>query len=307
MKAIFFDRTGRLRSGWRAVMFFIPFVLISFALIMISLMVLAQFPVPESSAAPLRLTIPFAISAVVALLLGWVCGKFFEQVPYRSLGAGLTKGWISHVAIGCAVGAVAFLIALIAAMIGGGIHIGSNTTSSGGDIVATLASTFVIFAVGAASEETLFRGYLLQTFLRSGYTGFAVAMTAFVFASAHNANPDANGLSWLNTLLAGVWFSAAYLKTRDLWFPFGIHLAWNWLQGPVFGISVSGISGFAADPLFRATDNGPAWLTGGSYGIEGGLACTLALLISTAMIWFMPGVRADEELLALTAPTRSVS
>lgn len=151
------------------------------------------------------------------------------------------------------------------------------------------------------------RGYVLQTFFRSDLKGFGVMLTAFLFASGHMSNPNFAFFPWLNTLLAGIWFAVAYLKTRDLWFPFGIHLAWNWLQGPVFGISVSGISGFASDPLFRATDNGPAWLTGGSYGIEGGVACTLALLVSTAMIWLIPGLNPNEELLALTSSKPSVS
>ena len=60
----------------------------------------------------------------------------------------------------------------------------------------------------------------------------------------------------------------------------------------------------AADPLLRATDVGPAWLTGGEYGIEGGLACTIALLASIVMIQYLPGLKADEELLALTSPKR---
>jgi hypothetical protein len=143
--------------------------------------------------------------------------------------------------------------------------------------------------------------------MRSDHLNLAVALTAFLFAAAHGGNPGVNGLAWANTLLAGIWFAVAYLKTRDLWLPFGIHLAWNWLQGPVFGISVSGITGFAADPLMRATDNGPAWLTGGEYGIEGGVACLVALAISTVVIWKMPGVQADPELVALTSPNPSVS
>lgn len=307
MTRLLFDNSGRLRSGWRALLFFISFSLLAFALIGLTLVVMAQIPITESAAAPLRLAIPFAVSAIVALAVGGLCAKFFDRVPYRSLGASLTKGWFPHLLVGLALGGATFLIALLITVVAGGIKIDRNALSSSSDITATLVSTLVIFAVGAASEETLFRGYLLQTFLRSNHVKLGVALTAFLFASAHGANPGVNGLAWANTLLAGVWFAVAYLKTRDLWLPFGIHLAWNWLQGPVFGISVSGITGFASDPLLRATDNGPAWLTGGEYGIEGGLACLVALAISTVVIWKMPGVKADEELVALTSPSPSVS
>ncbi len=163
-----------------------------------------------------------------------------------------------------------------------------NTASSSSAIGWTLVSTLAIFVAGAASEETLFRGYLLQTFARSRIAWIGVVVTSLLFAFAHNNNPSANPLALANTLLAGVWFAAAYFKTRDLWFPFGVHLAWNWLQGPFFGINVSGIAEFSPDPVLRAIDSGPAWLTGGSYGIEGGIACTIALIISTGLIYFLP-------------------
>ncbi len=307
MNELLFDAAGRLRSGWRAVIFFIAFSVLAFAMIGIAVVVIAQFPIPESASTPLRIAIPFAISTALALLIGWGCARLFERLPYRSLGAGFTRGWLTHFVVGCGVGAIAFVFALVATMVAGGIQISLNRTSTSGEITETLVSTLVVLAVGAASEETLFRGYILQTFLRSGHAQFAVAMTAFLFASVHFANPDFSGLSWLNTLIAGIWFAVAYVKTRDLWFPIGIHLAWNWLQGPIFGISVSGISGFASAPLFRAADTGPAWLTGGNYGIEGGLACTLALILSMVTIWFMPGIKADEEMIKLTSPTQPES
>jgi len=111
---------------------------------------------------------------------------------------------------------------------------------------------------------------------------------SLLFAFAHNVNPSVSPLALANTFIAGIWFAAAYLKTRDLWFPFGIHFAWNWLQGPIFGINVSGIGDFSPDPLMRATDAGPAWLTGGAYGIEGGVACTFALMLSLVLIYYLP-------------------
>ena len=149
--------------------------------------------------------------------------------------------------------------------------------------------------------------YARTNFTRSKLVWVGIGLTSLLFAFAHNNNPDANRLSWLNTLLAGVWFAAAYLKTRDLWFPLGIHVMWNWLQGPVFGINVSGITGFSPDPVLRATDVGPAWLTGGSYGIEGGVACTFALVVSTVIIYYLPAVKPTEEMLELTSEESTAS
>ncbi|MFN0138476.1 MAG: lysostaphin resistance A-like protein [Pyrinomonadaceae bacterium] len=298
MNKIFLDDQSELRSGWRAAVFLFAFFVISFFLIVISIGVITLLPVGESASGQLPVIIPFAISTIVAIVLGWLCGRFFENLPYKSLGASFTTGWLVHLASGLAVGAVTFLFAIIVVVASGSMSFALNATSAANAVATTLLTTLIIFTVAAASEEALFRGYLLQTFARSDLKWFGVAMTAVLFAFAHNQNPGANPLALANTLLAGVWFALAYFKTRDLWFPFGIHLAWNWLQGPVFGISVSGITGFAPDPLLRANDVGPAWLTGAGYGIEGGVACSIALILSLALIHYLPGFRANANLTA---------
>jgi membrane protease YdiL (CAAX protease family) len=146
----------------------------------------------------------------------------------------------------------------------------------------------IVFTVGALSEETFFRGYTLQTLVRSDQVIAGVCITSFLFLVLHSGNPNVGFLPLFNTFLAGVWLAFAYLKTRDLWFPLGMHFMWNWLQGPVFGINVSGIADFSPDPVFRATDAGPAWLTGGNYGIEGGVACTFAILLSIGLVRLLP-------------------
>jgi len=72
-----------------------------------------------------------------------------------------------------------------------------------------------------------------------------------------------------------------------MWLPFGLHWSWNWTQSSLLGIPVSGIEveRIAPAPLLHAMNAGPDWLTGGRYGIEGGAACTLALIISTIVLW----------------------
>ncbi|MFZ1702412.1 MAG: type II CAAX endopeptidase family protein [Pyrinomonadaceae bacterium] len=293
MRSLFIDESGILRSGWRAAAFLVIFLFVSALMILGALAVIAQFPFGEGKGGFLPLIIPFALSAAIAIILGWLFGKKIDGVPFSALGCSFEKGWLKNLAFGSAVGAVAFGSAVLIAIMSGGMSLALNRASATSAIASTLATTLVIFAVGAASEETLFRGYLLQTFGRSNVIWIGVLFTSVLFALAHNNNPDATWFSWINTFIAGLWFAAAYLKTRDLWFPFGVHLAWNWLQGPVFGINVSGITEFSPDPILRATDAGPAWLTGGSYGLEGGLVCTIALLISIGTIYFLPQLKSE--------------
>jgi hypothetical protein len=76
-------------------------------------------------------------------------------------------------------------------------------------------------------------------------------------------------------------------------------------MGAILGLPVSGIERITPAPLFRSVEIGPAWLTGGSYGIEGGLACTLALAISTLFIWRTRLVRATPEMKQLTDEIQS--
>jgi membrane protease YdiL (CAAX protease family) len=263
--------------------------------------VIAQMNLGETAASYLPLLIPFALATVVAVTAGWLCQRIFEDIPFRGLGCSFTRGWLRNLAAGCLIGAVTFGSATIIAVMSGGISLSVNRESATSAILSTVGVTLVILLVGAASEETLFRGYLLQTFTRAKLLWFGIVLTSALFAFAHNGNPDAGKISLLNTFLAGIWFGMAYLKTRDLWFPFGIHAMWNWLQGPVFGINISGLSSFAPDPVFRATDAGPVWLTGGSYGIEGGIACTFAIAVAIGLVQYMPGLKPDESMLRLTS------
>jgi energy-coupling factor transporter transmembrane protein EcfT len=142
---------------------------------------------------------------------------------------------------------------------------------------------------------------MLQTFARAKLAWLAIALTSLFFASAHLNNPNADYISILNTILAGIWFGVAYLKTRNLWFVFGLHLMWNWAQGAFLGLPVSGITELTTAPLFRVSELGIKQITGGDYGIEGGIAATIAIIVSTLIIWFLPFLKPTEEMLALTS------
>ena len=117
-------------------------------------------------------------------------------------------------------------------------------------------------------EETLFRGILFR-FLEEGFGSWvALSVTALVFGLMHLSNPNAT--LWSATAIAleaGVSFGAVYMATRSLWVVMGFHAAWNFLQGDVFGVTVSG-NGAPTDSLFTPSIQGNPWLTGGAFGIE---------------------------------------
>jgi uncharacterized protein len=292
---ILFDSNGRLRSGWRFVVFSVLFIVAAMMIGAVGITLLSYLSVPLEPETPGFILTNGLLMLIPALLAGWLCGKYLEGLPFRALGAWFTGGWLRNLMAGILFGAGTLAFAVLMAFIFGGLRFESNPIDT---VVLTrsLGWSFLIFAVGAAWEEALFRGYILQTFARSGLAALAIGMTAVFFGAIHLGNPSAGLISTLNTILAGVWFGIAYLKTRDLWFVWGIHLMWNWMQGAFFGIEVSGITSLVAAPLLREIDSGPGWLTGETYGVEGGIVTTVAIVVSTVMIYFVPWLKASKEL-----------
>jgi len=299
--SIFYGPEGRLRSGWRFGVFACAFTALWIVLAGIGNTVMLA----------LRITTPstvFILNSIfglaLALLVGWLAGYYLDGVPFKALGAWFTPGWMRHFVFGLAVGAASITLAVAIASAMGDLNIAWNTASSINEVSQTLLISFIVFSTAAAFEEVLFRGYLLQTFARSGLAWVAILLTSIFFGAVHLGNPNAGYISSINTALAGVWFGIAYLKTRDLWFVWAMHLMWNWMQGSIFGIEVSGLRELVPAPLMREVDGGPTWLTGGEYGIEGGIACTAALILSTLAIYLLPFLRASEEILRLQKPLR---
>jgi membrane protease YdiL (CAAX protease family) len=301
MNQVFFNQFGRIRSGWRVLIFLLAFVFISTLFGAIIEAVLSRSPIGFNKGGLSGFVVPNIILLTLSIFVGWLCGRFLENLPFRALGCWFTKNWLKDLLYGLIFGAVSIYFAAFIAIAFGGMTLQPNLTSGSSAIILTLGVSLAVFILGAAAEEALFRGYILQTFARAKLAWLAIVLTSLFFASGHLGNPNAGYISTINTALAGIWFSIAYLKTRNLWMVFGLHLMWNWVQGAILGIPVSGIKELTTAPLFQVTDSGLTILTGGDYGIEGGIACTIALIITGVLIWFLPIFKPTREMLALTS------
>lgn len=302
---IFINQAGRLRSGWRFLIFLLFFLFLVGAANFIIKLTLSKFGIDYNPGTSLFISVNSSVSFILAVLAGWLCGKHLEGLPFRTIGVWFTKNWLKDLICGFFLGALTLGFAVLISVLVGGLKFDFNQVQESSAITQSLMISLAIFIVGAAFEEALFRGYMLQTFARAHLAWLAIALTSLFFAVGHLGNANATYLSSLNTILAGIWFSIAYLKTRTLWLAFGLHLMWNWFQGAIFGIEVSGITSLTPAPLFREIDSGPIWLTGENYGIEGGIACTVALIVSTLLIWFLPSLKPTEEMLVLTSEEKS--
>jgi membrane protease YdiL (CAAX protease family) len=306
MNNVFLNNYGRLRSGWRASVFVFVFIFFFTGWGILADILTSITKLGINPGGLFFWSVSLVFNIFLATVLGWLCGKVFEGLPLKALGWAFYRGWLRDLSLGFVIGAITLIFSCLVCVVFGGMSFAMNSSAGTSAIGITLAVSAVVFILGAAAEEVMFRGYLMQTFTRAGLAWAAIIFTSLIFASGHIANPNFNALAMINTVLAGLWFSAAYLKTRSLWLPFTAHFAWNWFQGAIFGIPVSGITKVTTAPLLIQSDAGPAWLTGGSYGIEGGVACAVALLISTILIYFLPLLKADPEMVKLTSQENPV-
>jgi membrane protease YdiL (CAAX protease family) len=309
-KEVFINPAGRLRSGWRLLIFVLVFVVL---LLLLGMAVrgvskLAVQLTPSRGLAHYLENLLLRLGLLLAALLaGYICTRWLEGLPWRALGLWLHAGWLRDFLVGSLIGVASLAMATAIATAGGGLNFTISARSALFQVGQTLVFSGVLFILAALAEEALFRGYPLQTLTRARLVWLAILLTSVPFATVHLRNPNvAAGFTFMNTALAGVWLAVAYLRTRSLWFPLGVHWAWNWALGSLFGLPVSGITDLAPHPLLHGTDLGPAWLTGGTYGIEGGIACTITLIVSTIFIWRARFVRATPEMEMLTSQENPV-
>lgn len=289
MADIFYNDAGRLRSVWRLAVFVAAYVAFVTAVLMLTnfagALLLPEWAYKRFFEGTFGFIIQSVLLYVPAALIGWGCAAVLEDLPWRSLGWSRHRGWLRDALVGTFGGGAAVCVAALVGMLAGGYRFGV-ADSTGVGLTKTLVASFVIFLLGAAAEEMLFRGYPLQTLMRSWPLWVALIPVSVPFALVHLANPNVvPGFTFVNTVLAGVWLCVAYWRTRSLWFPLGLHFGWNWVQGALLGSPVSGIRGITPHPLLSFADAGPAWVGGGAYGIEGGAACTLALVVATIFTW----------------------
>ena len=157
-----------------------------------------------------------------------------------------------------------------------------NIVGEGGTATLLVAVATLAILPGFV-EEVLFRGILFRFLEQFGGSWFALAVTSALFGLSHLFNPNASAFSsFAIAVEAGVLLGGLYMLTRSLWAPIGLHAAWNFTQGFVYDVPVSG---FDQQGLVEARLSGPELLSGGSFGLE---ASAIALLCATlAGIWLV--------------------
>lgn len=234
-------------------------------------------------------TLAAAVAAGVVMLRG-------HGRRAGALGFAWTRSSPGEIGRGFAIGVGTTALA-VALMIGAGAVRYEAAPGGPVGLVKVLLQDTGLLAVAAAAEEALFRGYPFQLVARAFGPVAAALMTSAGFALAHMANPHVTGLALANIFLAGVLLALAYYRTRSLWFATALHLGWNWALAVLADLPTSGLE--MDTPLYRADVAGPAWLTGGAFGPEGGLVVTVAALLAIVVVTRWRGLAESPAMRAL--------
>jgi hypothetical protein len=208
-----------------------------------------------------------------AVFANWLALRIYENRRIPELGLWWSRASAENLGFGLGGGVVAACLVLGAPLAAGAAHFVRTPAEQPTAGAAILLG--VLLLIGSAGEELLFRGYGFQLLIANFGTWSVLLPVGVVFGLLHGGNPNASLLGIVNTVGFGVLFGYAYLRSRDLWLPIGLHFGWN-VTLPLFGANVSGIR-MKVTGYDMAWTAGDAW-SGGAYGPEGS-ALTLGVLV----------------------------
>ena len=225
-----------------------------------------------------------AAGALTILAAAWLMVRLVDRRPFISLGFGL--GHLSRdLLLGASIGAGWLFLSIAILWLAGWIAPQSSPPILWFNLVWTAGA--LVF--NTLCQEVLARSYIFQTIQSRTSPLVAILSSSVLFSACHaGAFHGAWLLPAFNVFIAGVLFGAAYYLTGNLWLPIAIHFTWNFLVGPVLGLTVSGRDELNGGwQVFSV--HGPQLFTGGPFGIEGGFVVTLTSALIIGLMLFLFG------------------
>ena len=298
IKTLFWNaEERRLRLLWR----FLIFLLVFFPL-MAGTQAILYFISPAlvetlQKGAGEQLLMGWALSewlmliAIMATLL--IIGRWVDRRPFRDYGFGMGKRWWLDFVFGLFLGALLMTgIFLVEYLLGWVTVTGTMQSPEHLSFAQGVLWAALLFIAVGFFEEILARGYLLHNLaegLNFRFWNPAVALllawllSSLVFGAAHAGNPNATVISTAALVMAGLFLGLGYILTGELALPIGLHIAWNFFEGNVFGFPVSGTSANSVTFIAIAQAGPDAW-TGGAFGPEAGLIGLLAIAVGALLV-----------------------
>ncbi len=272
---------SRLRAGWRL----IAQTLLQYLLVFVAVIV-AMLAMPSNRTANPTFLDFFAYAAPVVLSI-YIARRYFDKRSFASLGLKRDRRAWQHLWLGIGIASLLMLLIFLTELAAGWLQFEGfiwqqpNWT----DNLPQFLEWGLIWLVVGFYEELLSRGYHLQNLEDGLNKVWAVLLSSAYFGMLHFTNPYATWVSTLGITVIAFWLAYAYLHTRSLWLPIGIHIGWNFFQGTIFGFPVSGLT---MPHLLHHTPSGPTLFTGGDFGPEAGLIVLPALAIGAILVWRIP-------------------
>lgn len=241
-----------------------------------------------TSTVTMQITMLFA--TIMMIIVTMVFCKFIQKRKMTTLGF-VKKGAVVEYIKGVVAGFVIFSVAVLICVVTGALKFEGISENFA-------IGTFVLFVVGymiqGMSEEVLCRGYFMVSIGRRYSMWVAVIVNSVAFAALHLLNSGISVLAFINLTLFGIFASVCFIKTENIWLVGAIHSVWNLVQGNVYGIKVSGMDSVCS--IFASNMvEGKEFINGGAFGLEGGIAVTIVLVIGTVLLLMWKKEDAVEE------------
>ncbi len=212
--------------------------------------------------------------------------KVIEKRSFSSIGFN-KNNWLKKYSLGFLIGLAMMSIIVLILLPFGYITIEKNPIQPVG--VSAIASVLVIlfgWIIQGATEEIVTRGWLLNVLSTKYNIGVGLLISSTLFGLMHLTNPNVNYIAVINIILVGLFYGLYVIKTNDLWAVCGMHSAWNFAQGNIFGFKVSGLD-VSVGSLIDLNLVGSDFVTGGIFGPEAGITATFILLASIGILLFI--------------------
>ena len=215
---------------------------------------------------------------IAGLFFLWV--KLFEKRPIVTLGF-YKDSWKKELLKGFGLGILLFSVVMLILILTGSYQLVGTTFTpyAFGFVLLTIP----FWLIQGGTEELITRGWLLPVMAEKSNKIIAIVVSSSLFGLLHMFNSGFTMQSLIDLILFGILETFYIIKTDNLWGAAGIHGAWNFAQGNIFGVLVSG-STTGSSLLQFAPGSGPDWLTGGSFGAEGSIVCTLVMLVTILIL-----------------------
>lgn len=241
-----------------------------------------------SLAKPWELTLFLIVSFLPFFLAVWLWVLFFEGRAFLSNGLRAVHPLLAYgrgLLVG--LGLILAVIGIMALLGDVGVEQPLNGAAVGAALLVAIG-----WAVQGAAEEFLTRGFIIQIVGRRFGVVSATIVSSTIFAVAHGANPNVTWLAVVNLTLYAILMAVYALWEGNLWGVFAIHSVWNWAQGNLFGFEVSG-NQLGNGIVLDLAERGPDWITGGPFGLEGGVITSTVLFLTLMALLVRVGTNTD--------------